>query len=97
MVRNNSELQRIINIVVPILKKNGVLRAGIFGSYARGKFKKNSDVDILVETKSIGLFEFIGIKLELEKGLRKKVDLVEYGAIKPIIKNSILSEEVKIL
>ena len=93
----NRELQKIKKIAIPILKKNGVLHAGIFGSYARGKNKKNSDIDILVETKDVGLFEFIGIKLELEKNLKKKVDLVEYKAIKSIIKNSILNEEVKIL
>ncbi len=37
--------------LVPILKRNGVLKAGIFGSYARGEQKKQSDVDILIKFK----------------------------------------------
>ena len=36
-------------------------------------------------------------ELELEKKIGRKVDLVEYGAIKPYIKNSILSGEVRII
>ncbi len=42
----NKEIEKIKKKIVPILKKNKVVRAGIFGSYARGENKKNSDVDI---------------------------------------------------
>jgi len=84
--------------IVKILKKNKVVRAGIFGSYARGEQKKNSDIDILVEIKKkISLFDFVGIKLELEDELGKKVDLVEYKIIKPRIKENILNSEVRII
>jgi len=73
------EITEIKRKTVPILKKNGVVKAGIFGSYAKGKARKGSDVDILVDIKDdISLIGFIGIKLELEKALGKKVDLVEY-------------------
>ena len=48
---NKKILDKIKSRAVPILKKHGVLKAGIFGSYATGKTKKNSDVDILVEIK----------------------------------------------
>ena len=94
----DKQLQKIAKIAVPILKKNGVVKAGIFGSYARGRSKKSSDVDILVKIKkNISLLDFVGIKLELEEGLKKKVDLVEYGAIKPFLKDAILGEEIRIL
>ena len=84
--------------IVKILKENGVKRAGIFGSYARGEANENSDIDILVEfDKNISLFDFVGIKLELEDNLKRKVDLTEYKVIKPRIKRQILNEEVKIL
>jgi predicted nucleotidyltransferase len=46
--------------------------------------------------EDISLLEFVGIKLELEDLLRRKVDLVEYQAIKPRLKNQILSEEIRI-
>jgi|TARA_Y100000310_G_scaffold70980_1_gene66791 hypothetical protein len=84
--------------IISILKKNNVVRAGIFGSYARGEQKKNSDIDILVEIKKkISLFDFAGIKIELEEKLRRKVDLVEYKVIKPRIKKNILDSEVRII
>ena len=73
-------------------------RAGIFGSAARGQLRRRSDVDILVElSQPISLFDFVGLKLELEEALGRKVDLVEYGAIKPLIRERILGEEVSIL
>ncbi|MFH1638408.1 MAG: nucleotidyltransferase domain-containing protein [Candidatus Woesearchaeota archaeon] len=66
-----------------ILKSNGVVRAGIFGSYARGEQRKNSDVDILIQPpKGIG-FGLGGIKVELEETLKKKVHLVTYKYIHP--------------
>lgn len=43
----------------------------------------------------MGLLEFVGIKHELEDALRKKVDLVESRAIKPALKDRILSEEIR--
>jgi len=47
----NKNIERIRLKALPILKKHGVVRAGIFGSYATGENKKNSDIDILVEIK----------------------------------------------
>ena len=94
----NKQLQRIAKIAVPILKKNGIVKAGIFGSYARGEMKKRSDVDFLVKIKGKkSLLDIVGIQLDLQKILRKKVDLVEYQEIHPSLKNQILSGEVKIL
>jgi len=92
------ELKKIKPIIVRILKKNGVLKAGIFGSYARGQQTKRSDIDILVKTKKgTSLLDFIKIKHDAERGLRTKVDLVEYSAIKSRIKEQILHDEVRIL
>jgi len=93
---------KAIEIILPkikkILKKNKIKKAGIFGSYVRGEQKKNSDIDILVETpREISLFDFVGIKLDLEDSLKRKVDLVEYCTIKPLIKDRILNEELRII
>jgi uncharacterized protein len=92
------EVEKLKRIIVPILKKHGIRRAGIFGSYARGEQKKDSDVDILVEIdSSLSLIDFIGIKLSLEDSLHRKVDLVEYPAIKLRIRKQIMDEEVRLL
>jgi|SRR3989344_3707494 len=82
---------------VPLLKKNGVVKAGIFGSYARGEAGKRSDVDLIIQPpKKLGL-GFIGIKLELEKKLGKKVDLLTYKSVHPLLKDYILTDEIRIL
>ena len=93
----DKKLQQIAKIAVPILKKNGVKKAGIFGSYARGEAKKKSDVDILVlPPKGMG-FGFAGLEMELSKKLHKKVDLVSYNGLSPYLKDKILEQEVRIL
>ncbi len=85
--------------VLPVLRKYDLKKAGIFGSVARGELREDSDVDILVEIErdDISLLDFVGIKLELEDALGRKVDLVEYDTIKPLLRERILAEEVPIL
>ncbi len=82
--------------IVKILKKYGIKKAGIFGSYVRGEQKKNSDIDILIEFND-SLLILVGIEMELEKVLKKKVDLITYGGLSPYLKKHILSEEVRIV
>ncbi len=90
-------VEEIKNKIKPVLKRNGIVKAGIFGSFSRGDSTSDSDIDILVKIeKEISLFDFIGIKLELEDVLGKKVDLVEYDAIKPAIRENILREEIEL-
>ncbi|OGK14393.1 hypothetical protein A3A93_00390 [Candidatus Roizmanbacteria bacterium RIFCSPLOWO2_01_FULL_38_12] len=73
----------------------GIKKAAVFGSYARGDNKDDSDIDILVQLgKSMSLFDFVGLKLDLEDKLGTKVDLVQYKTIKPSIKDYILKDEV---
>ena len=92
------DISEIKKKITPILNKYGIKKAGIFGSVVRGEAKKGSDIDILVEIKEdISLLDFVKIKLELEEVLGRKVDLVEYSTIKPIIREQVLSEEVAIL
>ena len=91
-------IEEIKRKILPILKKYGVTRAGIFGSVVRGEAREESDIDILVEIESrMSSLDFVGLKLELEEALGKPLDLGEYSVIKPIIKEQILEEEVPIL
>lgn len=63
----------------------------LFGSSVRGEMREDSDSDILVEIENtVSLPDFVGIKLELEEALRRKVDLVEYCTIKPFLKARII-------
>lgn len=91
-------IDKIKRQILPILLHYGVKKVGLFGSCVRDDFKRNSDIDILVEIdKNISLLDFIGIKQELEDKLKKKVDLVEYATIKPLLREKILKEQVVIL
>jgi len=81
---------------IPVLKKYGVTKAAVFGSYARGEAKNDSDIDLLVEIKkNISLLDFSALKQELQELLNRRVDLIEYSQIKPLLKQPIL-EDAKI-
>jgi len=54
----------------------GVKKIGLFGSYARGEIREDSDIDIVVELERPDLFCLIGIKQAVEEGLNCKVDVV---------------------
>ena len=56
--------------------KYGIKRIGLFGSYARGYAKEDSDIDIVVELEKPDLFILIGIKQFLEDSLGAHVDIV---------------------
>jgi len=91
-------VEKIKKKILPILKSHGVKRAALFGSAARGRMKPTSDIDVLVEIKkNISLIDFIGIKNELEDALGRAVDLVEYDALKPRLKEQVLRDRVTIL
>lgn len=91
-------LSAIKKRIIPLLKKSGVVRAGIFGSYARGETTKKSDVDVLIQFKGKKtLFDLARLELELEKNLKKKVDVLTYKSVCPLLKERILQEEVRIL
>jgi predicted nucleotidyltransferase len=90
-------LEHIKSQIKPILKKYGIKKAGIFGSSARRDAEVN-DLDLLVKIeRKMSLLEFIGIQQDLEDVLGIKVDLVEYEAIKPALKDEILRDEEPVL
>ena len=96
-MKNNKEISVLKNKIVPVLKKYNIKKAGIFGSYVRGDYKKKSDVDILVQPARGMGFNFFGMWDELEEKLDKKVDLVTYEYIHPKLKDQILKEEIRII
>lgn len=90
-------IETIKEAILPVLVSHQIKRAGIFGSAATGEATDESDIDILIELDTkIGLLEFIGIKHKLEALLGKKVDLVEYAALKSRLRERILAEEIQV-
>jgi predicted nucleotidyltransferase len=90
---SKKDIEKILRRNKAILKKYKVNKVGIFGSFATGKTKKESDVDLLVEFEDvIDLFDFVHLTDELQKILKVKVDLSTADAIKPYVKPMILRE-----
>lgn len=81
----------------PILKKYGVEFAGIFGSFARGENRPDSDLDILVRfSKPRSLFDLVGLELELSERLDRKVDVITEKYLHPYL-HSQVSKDLKVL
>jgi hypothetical protein len=95
----NLTVKQIAKIAVPILKQNGVTRAGIFGSYARKEAKKRSDIDLLIKVgrRKFSLIDHVHLEQGLEEHLGKKVDLLTYNGVNHLLKEKILEEEVRII
>ncbi len=83
-MRNTQEILRLLEDAKPELARRfGVRRLAIFGSYARGEQREESDVDILVEVDpSIGL-GFIDLAESIESLLGLRSEVVSRRAIKP--------------
>ena len=88
----------ILKRLKPKLQKQyGVSSLGIFGSFVRGKQKRKSDLDILVDFEKVPtLFGFIRLERFLSSELNIKVDLVMKSALKPTIGKHILNEVVPV-
>jgi predicted nucleotidyltransferase len=80
------------------LSTRPVLRAYLFGSYARESADNESDIDILVDldySQKIGL-GFIQMQLDLQKILNLKVDLVSSNGLSQYLK-PIIDQEKKLI
>ncbi len=86
-----------VNMLTDFFKNQPVRKVYLFGSYARGDYSQESDVDFLVELeRNADLFRFIKIKLQLENLLQKTVDLISANGLSNRIKPTIDSEKVLI-
>ena len=91
MTLDNSKIESIKSY----FKTRPVLKAYLFGSYLHGSADSGSDIDILVDldySERIGL-QFIQMKIDLEKLLANKVDLVSSNGMSKYIKPIVDSEK----
>ncbi len=92
MVRDTDEL---IDKLVKLLKKHGVKKIVIFGSYVRGEARPDSDIDVIVEFKNRkSLLDLVGIEQELEDELGIRVDLLTEKSISPYLIDNIRKESI---
>jgi len=90
-----NDIKTIEQLAKPILMKAGVTKSSVFGSFARGEHTPKSDVDLLIDfPRDKGLFAFIELKNKLERRFGRKVDLVTYNSISPLLRKNILAEQI---
>ena len=81
----------MINQIAEYFKTQPVLKAWIFGSFARGEETPESDVDILVEFDKdarVSLMKHAGMIVDLEQKLSRPIDLVVNGTLLPFARKS---------
>ncbi|MBI3316463.1 MAG: nucleotidyltransferase family protein [Candidatus Omnitrophica bacterium] len=76
------------------IRKLGVKRLGLFGSFVRGKQNVSSDLDFAVELEPKTFDSYMNLKHYLEDLFGCRVDLVLFSAIKPRLKTRILQDLV---
>lgn len=90
-------LEKLKTDTLPILRQKDV-KSALFGSYVRRDNTQENDIDILVELPdNTTLFELGELKITLEEKLNKKVEVVTYKSILPIIKDSVLNNQYPLL
>ena len=65
----------------------------VFGSYARGDQRQDSDLDLLVDiAEGSTLLDLAGLKMDLEEAIGMRVDVIPSNCIKALMRERILSE-----
>ena len=85
--------------IAEYFKTQPVLKAWLFGSFARGEQTEDSDVDILVEfdkNARVSLMKHAGMIVELEHRLSRPVDLVVEGTLLPFAVESANKDKILI-
>lgn len=84
--------------VLKILQKNGVKKASLFGSFARGESTRKSDVDLLIEFEGEkSLLDLVHLEFELKNTLHRKVDVHTFKSLDPLFKRDVLQQQVRLL
>ncbi|HHU21295.1 MAG TPA: hypothetical protein GXZ51_02495 [Acholeplasma sp.] len=91
-------IKEIKSIIKPILNKYGITDINLFGSYARGEARPDSDIDIYCDKGNIKtLVDQVILEEELEVALNKKIDLVFNTArMHQTFKENIMEDMIKL-
>ena len=88
----------LVERALPILRRYGAQRAGVFGSYARGQAGPESDLDLLVELPpGSSLLDLVGLEQALGDELGVRVEATTYRALHPLLRDRVLQDELRIL
>ena len=95
MVQSLKELKDKRQQILFLATKHGASSIKIFGSVAREEADQQSDIDFLVKLENgRSLFDIIGLKLDLENLLGRRVDVVTDESLHWMIRDQVLSEAI---
>ena len=78
-----------------IAARHGVIRVRVFGSFARGEARPDSDLDLLIEAgRDTPPWFPGGLLADLEDALGRRVDVAEECALDPLLKGRVLREAI---
>jgi len=93
-----TDLEELKDEIAHILARHDIYRASLFGSYATGEANPDSDIDILVDFRGEkSLLDLVALKLEMEEALQRKVDVLTYDSLAPLVRDRVLREQVTII
>jgi predicted nucleotidyltransferase len=79
--------------ILRLAASRGTRNVRVFGSVARGEAGEDSDIDLLVDVESgCSLLDIVGLWLDLQELLGRKVDLLTEGGINHHLRGRILAE-----
>lgn len=88
-------IEELKNIITPIAQKYQIGEVYLFGSYARGDYSGESDIDLRIEKGNMkGMFALCGFYTEVETALGMKVDILTTGSLEKSFLNAIRKDEV---
>jgi predicted nucleotidyltransferase len=81
--------------ILAIAAKHGVQGVRVFGSFARGDAREDSDLDLLIDAGPRTPPWFPGgLLIDLEEELGRRVDVAEERALDPLIRDRVLREAI---
>lgn len=90
---NSKQIIKKIEEKKNIIKKFGVKKIGLFGSFLKGKQKTKSDVDILIEFSKPTFDNYAEVMILLEQMFKRKIDLITSSSLRPELKYIIKETE----
>jgi len=90
---NSKEIIKKIESNKKEMRKKGVKKIGLFGSFAKGKQRRRSDVDIFIEFSKPTFDNYAEVLEFLEKMFKRKIDLITKSSLRPELKYIIKETE----
>ena len=96
-LKGSDEMDIIKNCRDILIQYEDIIFAFIFGSYAKGNIREDSDIDIAIYLKdNMNTYEYLDMKMELSEALKREVDLVILNDATPLLRYEIYKNNILI-